>query len=123
MRHQKAEACESVVIHKSAVEEAKKAMPEAGGIDSLGRFFKVLSDPTRLSILYALAGQELCVCDLSVTLDMSQSAVSHQLALLKQARLVASRRDGKVIFYRLDDDHVHAITQMARVHLEEVRTF
>jgi ArsR family transcriptional regulator, lead/cadmium/zinc/bismuth-responsive transcriptional repressor len=82
-------------------------------------FFKVLGDATRLRILHALLAGELCVCDVSETLGMSVSAVSHQLAILKGAHLVRNRRDGKVIYYSLSDDHVSGVLRSMRVHLAE----
>ena len=88
-------------------------------LDETAEFFKVLGDPTRLKIVFALYGHELCVNEVSTAIDLSLSAVSHQLALLKRARLVAARREGKQVFYRLDDDHVSTILAMAQVHLEE----
>ena len=84
-----------------------------------GEFFKVFSDPTRLKILYALGAGELCVFDLSVSIGASVSSVSHNLASLKRARLVKGRRDGRIIYYSLDDDHVTSILQFAREHLDE----
>jgi ArsR family transcriptional regulator len=86
---------------------------------ALAELFKVLGDPSRLRILNALGAAELCVCDLSTALDMSQSAVSHQLAILRGARLVRARRDGKAMFYVLDDAHVSEIVGIASVHLSE----
>ncbi len=82
-------------------------------------FFKVLGDATRLRILHALLPGELCVCDLSETLGMSSSAVSHQLAVLKAASLVRHRREGKVVYYSLSDEHVHELFSSVRVHLAE----
>jgi ArsR family transcriptional regulator, lead/cadmium/zinc/bismuth-responsive transcriptional repressor len=89
---------------------------ELGGMEG---FFKVLGDATRLRILHALLAGELCVCDVSETLGMSVSAVSHQLAVLKGAHLVRSRRDGKVMYYFLSDDHVSGVLQSMRTHLAE----
>ena len=82
-------------------------------------FFKALGDLTRLRILHALLATELCVCDLSETLGSSVSAVSHQLAVLKSARLVSNRRDGKVIYYSLSDDHVSTVLRSIHTHLAE----
>ena len=88
-------------------------------IEDAAMFFKVLGDPTRLRIVYALFEEELCVNELSGKIDLSVSAVSHQLALLKRSKLVASRRDGKQVFYHLDDDHVSTILDVAQIHLSE----
>lgn len=115
------EADSCTVLHPEAVERARSALLEAERLGALAEFFRLFSDPTRLSILTSLAVTELCVCDLSETLGMSQSAVSHQLAGLRRARLVKARRDGKSIFYSLDDDHVHELLAIALEHLVEER--
>jgi DNA-binding transcriptional ArsR family regulator len=113
------EACSCSVVHTDAVAAAKTVLPDDGGLSSLGEFFKVLTDPTRLKLLYALGSGELCVCDLSATTGSSVSSVSHHLAALRRAKLVKPRRDGRVIFYSLDDMHVHGILALARDHLQE----
>jgi DNA-binding transcriptional ArsR family regulator len=112
-------SCSERVIHPQAVEHARGGMPEPHELAEMGEFFKVLGDQTRLKILHALSREELCVCDLSVVLSMSVSAVSHQLAVLKQGRLVSHRRDGKVVYYSLSDDHVRDLLESMRVHLAE----
>ncbi len=112
-------ACSERVIHPGAVKKAKAGIPGREELAGMGDFFKVLGDPTRLSILHALLKEELCVCDLSVALGMSVSAVSHQLSVLRQARLVTFRREGKVVFYSLSDAHVESVLESIRVHLEE----
>jgi ArsR family transcriptional regulator len=94
-------------------------MDEVRELELLGEFFKVLSDVTRLKILYALGQGELCVFDLSVSVGAEVSSVSHHLAHLKRVRLVKGRRDGRVIYYSLDDEHVHTILMFARAHLFE----
>ncbi len=114
-----AATCSERVIHPGAVKKAKACIPGHEELAGMGDFFKVLGDPTRLSILHALVKEELCVCDLSVALGMSVSAVSHQLSVLRQARMVAYRRDGKVVFYRLSDAHVESVLESIRVHLAE----
>jgi ArsR family transcriptional regulator len=111
--------CSCTVVHDAAVTAARAAAPAAADLISLAELFKVLSDPTRLRILAALELEELCVCDLVAVLDMTQSAVSHQLAVLRQARLVKTRRDGRIVFYSLDDAHVRAILDVASIHLHE----
>lgn len=113
------DVCSSEVVHHDAVRAARAQLPPQPAVENLADFFKVLGDPTRLRILLALRLGELCVCDLGVTLDLSASAVSHQLAILRRARLVANRRDGKVVYYRLDDHHVGAVLDMAATHLAE----
>jgi len=111
--------CSERIIHPDAVRKAKKGIPEETALSGMGDFFKVLGDPTRLKILHALLKGELCVCDLGTVLGMTVSAVSHQLAVLKQARLVAHRREGKVVFYSLSDSHVEEVLTSMRVHLAE----
>lgn len=111
--------CSEKVIHPAAVEEARKIQPDAGDLAGMAEFFKVLGDPTRLKILHALLRGELCVCDLSVVLGMSVSAVSHQLSVLRQARLLTHRRDGKVVFYALADHHVTDMLTSIRAHVGE----
>ncbi len=94
-------------------------LPQAEELDGLEGFFKVMGDPTRLRILHALLSGELCVCDLGETLGMSVSAVSHQLAVLKAAKLVSHRRDGKIVYYSLKDNHVGQVLDTLRTHLSE----
>ena len=88
-------------------------------IDDLADLFKVFGDSTRIRILFALFETEVCVCDLANTLNMTQSAISHQLRILKQSKLVKNRREGKSIFYSLADDHVRTIIAQGREHIEE----
>jgi ArsR family transcriptional regulator len=113
------EVCGCLSTHPDKVERARSAQIPVFRLLGLGELFKVFADPTRLRILDALAGEELCVCDLESALDMTQSAVSHQLAVLKRARLVRYRKEGKTVFYTLDDDHVRAILDVASEHLAE----
>ncbi|MDR0785044.1 MAG: metalloregulator ArsR/SmtB family transcription factor [Treponema sp.] len=101
------------------VAQAVESLPLDVDLSELGEFFKALTDPTRLKILYALGTGELCVFDLSVSVGSSVSSVSHHLSTLKHARLVKMRRDGRVIYYSLDDEHVKSIIKVAREHLEE----
>ena len=109
--------CDCAIIHEEVVEKVKADQhPEERLID-LADFFKVLGDSTRIRILSALAHSELCVCDIAHVLNMTQSSISHQLRILKQARLVRNRREGKVVYYRLDDEHVSAIMDAGLVHL------
>ena len=111
--------CSAKVIHPEAVTAACGMLPPQDELEGMEQFFKVLGDSTRLRILHALLAGELCVCDLSETLSMSVSAVSHQLAVLKSARLVRNRRDGKVVYYSLSDDHVTSLLESMRTHLSE----
>jgi ArsR family transcriptional regulator len=108
-----------VVFHQDRVTEAAESLPPRRDLETLGEFFKVLTDPTRLKILYALGAGELCVFDLSVSVGAGVSSVSHHLAALKRVRLVKARREGRVIYYSLDDDHVNTIIKFAREHLGE----
>lgn len=113
------EMCDSVCIHEDSVEKVRSQMGGGETISRVADLFKVLGDPTRARILCALSISELCVCDLSCILDMSQSAVSHQLRILKQARIVKNRRSGKVVYYTLDDDHVNNLFSTAFEHVQE----
>jgi DNA-binding transcriptional ArsR family regulator len=110
---------EIVVFHQDMVDQATENLPPQGLLNELGEFFKVLTDPSRLKILFALGQGELCVFDLSVTIGASVSSVSHHLSALKRVRLVKGRRDGRIIYYSLDDDHVNSIIKFARDHLDE----
>jgi ArsR family transcriptional regulator len=115
------DTCSCNLIHEERVTAALAAAPDPGILAELGRLFKIFSDPTRLRILSALSNGELCVCDLGTVLGMSQSAVSHQLAVLRAARLVRHRREGKAVFYSLDDTHVGAILRVGMEHASERR--
>ena len=111
------EICEDTTVHKELVGRVK--MIEEEELADLAELFKVFGDSTRIKILYALFEQELCVCDIAEVLNMTISAVSHQLRILKQNKLVKNRREGKSIFYSLDDDHVKKIIAMGKEHIEE----
>ncbi len=111
--------CSEKIVHPEAVRAGKARIPSEEDLESMGYFFKVLGDPTRLKILHALLAGELCVCDMGEALDMSVSAVSHQLAVLRRARLVRHRRDGKVIYYAINDEHVGSLLRSTRTHLAE----
>jgi ArsR family transcriptional regulator len=116
--------CDCTVIHEDSVQIVRSRMPNDEDLFELADFFKVFGDTTRIKILTALAASELCVCDLAVLLNMTQSAVSHQLRLLKQARLVRYRKAGKIVYYTLDDDHVGTILAQGHQHLaEELRQY
>lgn len=111
--------CEFTHVHKEFAEEIKKNMPDEDALCGLAELYRVFGDSTRIKILYALAESEMCVCDISRVIGMTVSAVSHQLRVLKQARLVKYRRDGKTVFYSLDDDHVRSIIAQGLEHIEE----
>lgn len=117
MSIEKIDTCSVYCIHEDTVAEVRKKRMPADITDSLQRLYKVLGDATRLSILQALLISEMCVCDIAAALGMSQSAVSHQLRVLKGARLVKNRKDGKQVYYSLDDDH---ITQLLEIGLEHI---
>lgn len=111
--------CEFLSVHEDAVQKVLAALPRAETLTDMAELFKLFGDPTRLKILISLSQQELCVCDLAALIEMTQSAVSHQLRLLKQGRLVTSRREGKSVFYSLADDHVHTLLGQCMEHISE----
>lgn len=113
------ERCEISVIHEDVVNSVKENMPEEEILYDLAELFKVFGDSTRVKILWALDEAEMCVCDIAALLNMTQSAISHQLRILKQARLVKNRREGKVVYYSLDDDHVRQIFDQGLRHIKE----
>ena len=101
------------------IKEVTDALPDEDTLDELEELFKIFGDSTRIKILYVLHIKEMCVMDISLALGMSQSAISHQLRVLRQTRLIRSRRDGKNIYYSLADEHVHTIISMGLEHIEE----
>ncbi len=111
------EGCETVFVDKEKVEKIKSKMKSPGLLEDLANFYKVFGDQTRVRILHVLSLEEICVCDIAALLDMSQSAISHQLRLLKKNRLVKSRREGKMVYYSLDDEHIEEILAMGVEHL------
>ena len=113
------ECCDIYQIHEDLVQAVNEKMPEEDKLYDLAELFKVFGDSTRIRILYVLFEAELCVCDIAQTLNMTQSAISHQLKILKQSRLVKNRREGKQVFYSLADDHVRTIIDQGREHVEE----
>ena len=106
-------------IHPETIQRVLTAMPQAELLAELSEFYKLFGDGTRLRILAALSIAELCVCDLSALLDMKQPAVSHQLRVLKQGRVVRARREGKVIYYALNDEHIRHVLRVGLEHLGE----
>jgi Predicted transcriptional regulators len=107
------------MIHADVVKKVEAIMPPAEELYELAEVFKVFGDTTRIRILWALFESEMCVCDIACLLGMSQSSISHQLRLLKQARLVKFRRDGKTVYYSLDDEHVKMIFDQGLIHVNE----
>jgi len=115
-----AERCDCIQVHEDRVAHASRQMLDDDSLCDLAELFKTFGDSTRVKILYALMDDELCVCDIAQLLGASQTAVSHQLRILKQNRLVKARRDGKNVFYALADGHVHDILGMGAAHLKEM---
>lgn len=119
MERNEAERCGFLFVHDDVVKKVMAEMPEESVLYDLAELFKIFGDTTRIRILYALFEAELCVCDIAQLLSLSQTAVSHQLRLLKGSKLVKSRRDGKTVFYSLADDHVRSIIGQGMEHVEE----
>ena len=113
------ESCSCNVIHGEIVSEVKEKLPKDETLYDLAELFKVFGDSTRIKILCALFESEMCVCDLAVLLNVSQSAISHQLRDLKAARLVKFRRSGKIIYYSLEDEHIKHIFDEGLKHITE----
>ena len=111
--------CECDCIHEDIVGKGKNKMPEDEKLYDLAELFKVFGDTTRIKIIYALFEEEMCVCDIADLLNMTQSAISHQLRVLKQARLVKFRKEGKIVYYSLDDNHINQIFNCGLCHIEE----
>lgn len=113
------ESCSCATIHEEVVVKVRESMPGEETLYDLAELFKVFGDTTRIKILCALFESEMCVCDIAALLSMNQSAISHQLRVLKQARLVKYRKDGKIVYYSLDDEHVKQIFDQGLVHINE----
>jgi ArsR family transcriptional regulator, lead/cadmium/zinc/bismuth-responsive transcriptional repressor len=111
--------CYCTVIHEEVVERVRAKMHPEEMLYDLAELFKVFGDSTRIKIIWALFEEEMCVCDIAYLLNMTQSAISHQLRVLKQARLVKPRRDGKIMFYSLDDQHIGEIFNQGLNHINE----
>lgn len=119
MSEKELECCESTEVHEDLLKTAAEHMPDEEELYDLAELFKVFGDSTRIRILYVLFEAELCVCDIAEALHMTQPAISHQLRILKQAKLVKNRREGKSIFYSLADGHVRTIIAQGKEHIEE----
>lgn len=115
----KDECCATFCNHKEKVDSIKSKMVSREKLFTLSELFKVLGDHTRMRILYALLESELCVCDLSGLLDMKQSAISHQLRVLRIAKVVKFRKEGKNVFYSLDDGHIVSLLNVGMTHIDE----
>lgn len=110
--------CEVDVIHKDRIQTAQADLLDGLTATYMAQIFQALADPTRVRLISALLHVELCVCDIAATLGMSQSAVSHQLRILRDLRLVKARREGRIIFYSLDDEHIVHLIKRTKEHLE-----
>ena len=113
------DVCETHYVNEAAVNRVRARMLPDTVAQRLAETFDVLGDPTRMRIIYALLTEELCVCDLSALLGMSQSAISHQLRVLRNLRLVKYRKDRKIVYYSLDDDHIKSLLSEGLAHVEE----
>ncbi|MCI5604218.1 MAG: ArsR/SmtB family transcription factor [Clostridia bacterium] len=113
------EQCQTCLYNLRILDKLKNELPEENTIAQLAEVFKIFGDNTRLKILWVLFDKEMCVYDIADNLNMSQSAISHQLRTLKQARLIKARRDGKNAFYSIDDDHVKRIIEQVLIHVDE----
>ena len=112
--------CQIDCIHEELVEEIKKEIPKDEILYDLSDFFKTLGDSTRMKILFVLFKTEMCVCDIAKLIGMTQSAVSHQLRILKSAKLVKYTKVGKTVYYELSDDHVKTLFNMGKEHINEI---
>ncbi|MEG0741948.1 MAG: metalloregulator ArsR/SmtB family transcription factor [Clostridia bacterium] len=112
-------ACDYLFVHQDIVKNVTTAMPSEDVLFDLSELYKVFGDSTRIRILYCLFASEMCVCDIATLLSMTQSAISHQLSVLKKSKLIKNRRDGKTIFYSLADSHVRTILDQGVEHVTE----
>lgn len=117
------EFCSCDIVHENVIEMVRKKMPQEEKLYDLAELFKVFGDTTRVKIISALFEAEMCVCDIAELLSMTQSAISHQLRVLRQARLVKHRKEGKVVFYSLDDEHIKTIFNQGLEHILEPRGY
>lgn len=117
--HAHADTCDCNIIHEDILVKVRDKMPEEETLYDLAELFKVFGDTTRTKILCALFESEMCVCDIAALFNMTQSAISHQLRVLKSAKLVKNRKAGKVVYYSLDDDHVKHIFDQGLLHVTE----
>jgi ArsR family transcriptional regulator, lead/cadmium/zinc/bismuth-responsive transcriptional repressor len=113
------ETCITKGIHRDIIRSVNKNMPDPVALYELADLFKLFGDSTRIGILWALSESEMCVCDLCALLKMKQPAVSHQLKNLKQSRVVKARRDGKIVYYSLEDEHIRRLLNLGMEHVRE----
>lgn len=119
MKKVEVECCDAFCVHEEIVHKVEETMPDEEALEELAGFFKVFGDVTRIKILCVLFRSEMCVCDLAEVLGMTQSAISHQLRMLKQMKLVKNRREGKTVFYSLADAHIQTIMNQGMEHIRE----
>ncbi|BBF43225.1 cadmium efflux system accessory protein [Lachnospiraceae bacterium KM106-2] len=119
MNQRNEEICDACEVHEDLIDAVNQKLPEEELLYDLAELFKIFGDSTRIKILYVLHESELCVCDIAKVLGMNQSAISHQLRILKQSKLVKNRREGKSMFYSLADSHVHTILNQGMEHVLE----
>ncbi len=110
--------CDCNIIHEEVVKDTLNKMPQPELFDKIAEFFKIIGDPTRTKILFALDQNEMCVCDIANVLGMTKSSISHQLATLRKSGIVKCRREGKEIYYTLDDEHVKQVFEVGIEHIE-----
>lgn len=113
------EFCDNNLVHEEVVSKVRERIPSDQTLNDLGTLFKVIGDSTRVKILHSISEYELCVCDICALLNMTPSAISHQLRVLKDARIVKNRRVGKNVYYSLDDEHINQIFNMGLIHINE----
>ncbi len=119
MKEKEIDCCDSVEVHEEILSVVKAKMPQEEKLYDLAELFKVFGDSTRIRILFLLFEAEVCVCDIAAALNMTSSAISHQLNILKRSKLIKSRRDGKSVFYSLADNHVRTIISQGIQHIAE----
>ena len=110
--------CDCNIIHEDVVKNTLKSMPKPEMFEQLAEFFKIIGDPTRTKILFALDQNEMCVCDIANVLNMSKSSISHQLATLRKSGIVKFRKDGKEVYYTLDDEHIQQVFEVGIEHIK-----
>jgi DNA-binding transcriptional ArsR family regulator len=120
MKDNQIKLCSETIVDFYKIQEVKQKLPAQSEISSLAETFKILGDPTRLRIVLALAKEELCVCDLATLFELTISAISHQLRLLRGMKLVKYRKAGKMVYYSLDDEHIEDIIRLAQIHIREI---
>ncbi len=119
MGNAKDSECQTLLVHEDIVQKVRNAQPEESVLNTLGEFFKIFGEPTRIKILQALLISEMCVCDLATVLELNRSAISHQLRILRQVNLVNYRKEGKSAIYFLSDNHIKEIIDQGMTHIME----